>query len=100
VSKLYRKKPVVIQAVQFLPNDEVALNGLLAWLGELGAHYALTDPMDTWELEIRTLEDGHDGRAKHVASAGDWIIRGVTGEVYACKPDIFEATYEKVEDTQ
>jgi hypothetical protein len=100
VSNLFRKKPVVIQAVQFVPESDQALNELFTWLDELGAHYALTDPAGEWELEIRTLEDGHDGRAKHVASAGDWIIRGVQGEIYACKPDIFEATYEKVENDE
>jgi hypothetical protein len=34
---------------------------------------------------------------KHIATEGDWIIKGVQGEFYACKPDIFEQTYEKVE---
>lgn len=41
-------------------------------------------------LEIVTLE------GKHLVSWGDWIIRGVKGELYPCKPDIFAATYEKV----
>ena len=44
--------------------------------------------------DIITLEDGDDGRAKHVATEGDWIIKGVQGEFYACKPDIFQSTYE------
>ena len=45
-------------------------------------------------MNIPTLEDGDDGRAAHVASIGDWIIKGVQGECYPCKPDIFEMTYE------
>ena len=45
-------------------------------------------------LTIHTLEDGSDGRAEHVASVGDYIIKGVKGEFYPCKPDIFELTYE------
>jgi len=91
---LYRKKPVVIQAMQFIPESDVAVDELCVWLDEIGAYYALTS---AWELEIRTLEDGRDGRAKHVASAGDWIIRGVAGEIYACKDEIFKQTYEPAE---
>jgi len=94
---LYRKKPVIIQAMQFRPDDADAMTELLAWLDGIGAGYVASY---RGELEIRTLEDGHDGRAKHVASDGDWIIRGVAGEVYACKPDIFAATYEPAEDTK
>ncbi len=45
-------------------------------------------------MHILTLEDGPNGEAKHVADPGDWIIRGIKGEFYPCKPDIFEATYE------
>ncbi len=44
------------------------------------------------EFDIETLEGTHH------ASVGDWIITGVKGERYPCKPDIFQATYEKVED--
>ena len=44
------------------------------------------------ELKIQTLE------GEMTANVGDWIITGVNGEVYPCKPDIFEATYEKVTD--
>ena len=49
-------------------------------------------------MTIETLEDGKDKRAKHVASIGDYIIKGVKGEFYPCKPDIFEMTYEPVND--
>lgn len=45
------------------------------------------------EIVIQTLEDGLDKIAQHVASKGDYIIQGVQGEFYPCKPDIFEATY-------
>ena len=44
-------------------------------------------------LTIETLEDGDDKRAIHVASVGDYIIKGVQGEFYPCKPDIFKETY-------
>jgi hypothetical protein len=46
------------------------------------------------ETVVRTLEDGKLGQAKHAASPDDWLIRGVKGELYFCKPDIFEMTYE------
>lgn len=51
-------------------------------------------PSAKGELDIVTLEDGSDGRAKHVATEGDWIVKGVQGEFYAIKPGIFAATYE------
>jgi hypothetical protein len=75
----YRKKPVVIEAVRLTPDnvqEAVAFCG-----GKLKAH-PLTG------LLIETLE------GNMLASAGDWIIKGVKGEFYPCKPDIFEATYE------
>ena len=78
----FRKKPVVIEAVQ--------------WTGEmtpdLEAHFG-NDPINLTPsgLVIKTLEGFHD------ASVGDWIIRGIKGELYPCKPDIFEATYEPVD---
>jgi len=79
---LYRKKPVVIEARLFdgKPDGEIEL-----WLGKW---------FESWvpskrELIIRTLESN-----EHTASAGDYIIKGVADEFYACKPDIFEATYE------
>ena len=80
----YRKKPVVIEAVQVTdstfdndhPNDEHIV----------GVRY---DPRERCAY-IDTLE----GRMR--ADLGDWIIRGVKGELYPCKPDIFEATYDAV----
>ena len=81
----YRKKPVVVDVVQwtgvnrqdiidFVP-DATLLSLVCPWL----------------PFEIGTLE------GKHIASVGDYIIRGVAGEYYPCKPAIFEATYECVE---
>jgi len=82
----YRKKPVVIEAVQYLPGetcDEVA--------ALMGCSHDEMDCGAEAEWIIPTLEgDLH-------ASPGDWIIRGVQGEFYPCKPDIFAATYEPVE---
>ena len=79
----YRKKPVVIEAEQFFPNRRPWPNGI----------YARTEgDLDVFEYMIDTLEGD-----RHIASPGDWIITGVKGEKYPCKPDIFEATYEEVE---
>jgi hypothetical protein len=76
----YRKKPVVIEAVQF---------------NNLGDHPAVVvTPESPTGFGIHTLE--HTA-IKHEVTLGDWIITGVKGEVYACKPDIFAATYELAE---
>lgn len=87
----YRKKPVIIEAMEFTypPTSD-----FLDWLGVPAKITKTRYPNSKAELEIPTLEDGHDGRAKHVATEGDYIIRGVKGELYPCKPDIFNATYE------
>lgn len=90
----FRKRPVVIDAFQWTGDNPV-------YLGMWRAGWPRDHPdfriNDDGELEISTLEDGHDRRVKHVASPGDWIIRGVQGEFYPCKPDIFALTYEAVE---
>ena len=98
----FRKKPVEIEAMQWtghnLPSVEAFTDGK-AWFGftesDARSHYALapTDTTPESHLWITTLEG--DMRAK----VGDWIIRGVQGEFYPCKPDIFEATYELVRPT-
>lgn len=85
----YRKKPVVIEAMEFTTNNEVgspAMDAIVNWVNqgrsEAGAWHNGTD------IFISTLE----GEMR--AMVGDWIIRGVKGEFYPCKPDIFEATYD------
>ena len=81
----YRKKPVTVDAVQFNGDFQVIedfFGGDGPWEGGYDA--------DTSWLIIHTWE----GDMK--ATLGDWIIRGVKGEYYPCKPDIFEATYERV----
>lgn len=93
----FRKKPVVIDAMMYMYPyiDEVAEFCGPQFPVRLGDRTATGR-----ELIITTLEDGANGEAKHVASPGDWIIRGVKGEVYPCKPDIFDATYEPAEPQQ
>lgn len=82
----FRKKPVVIEAIQWdgkLPTIEKLLEGSTC----KSVEQDLCDPA----LVIETLE------GKMRAEVGDWVIRGVKGELYPCKPDVFEQTYEKVE---
>lgn len=81
----YRKKPVVIDAFKW-SGDEYQLEDP-HWIVDLIDKGFIT--INYPFMYIHTLE----GIMK--ADAGDWIIRGVKGEVYPCKPDIFEATYEK-----
>jgi hypothetical protein len=92
----FRKKPVIIEAVQFFYTDE-SVAQLEEFCGESLGNIRKEHNNDPAEAEIRTLEDGIGLTVKHIATEGDWIIKGVQGEFYACKPDIFEQTYEKVE---
>jgi hypothetical protein len=76
----YRKKPVVIEAEQFFEH------GTDGW--PLGVYKDSASPTG---FAIDTLEGSY-----HVTE-GDWIITGIKGEKYPCKPDVFEATYEPAE---
>src|SRR5689334_9761906 len=89
--KQFRKKPVVIDAVQWTNDgDGGSLKAILA----LARNGRVTFAADgTADLILETLEG--DMRA----NVGDWIIRGVKQEIYPCKPDIFGATYEAVTDS-
>lgn len=81
----FRKKPVVIDAIQFDGTKD----------GEFKVTQFGASVTDFWRSEeklgIKTLE------GVIYASKGDWIIKGIKGEFYPCKPDIFEATYEPVD---
>ena len=86
---IFRKKPVEIEARQFTNEDNDAL---LDWINEHADErtaYELGRGIDYENaLIIPTLEGDHR------ADIGDWIIKGVKGEFYPCKSDIFEATYD------
>lgn len=82
-AKLYRKKPVVIEAIQWTGANINEVLDFMKWRN--ASHDKHTG------LVIHTLEGNHN------ASHGDFIIKGVHGEFYPCKPDIFEKTYEVVE---
>ena len=84
----FRKKPVVIEAVQFDGSIQSA-DKIEEWTGGKTQCRGIGWPVIP-SLFISTLE----GEMR--ADPGDWIIRGVKGEVYPCKPDIFEETYEAV----
>ncbi len=86
----YRKRPVVIEAIPWTGEnaDEVSAFGNSGPAPMRGADFQVHSA--SLQVEIGTLE-GH-----MIAQVGDWIIRGVKGEFYPCKPDIFEATYERV----
>lgn len=109
----FKKKPVVIEAIQWFKNGDHPLddcskiitdqgNGGLTE-GKIVRYFRLPYKPGTDLCEhcmdlmhnhgwIDTLEGGH------IVCPGDWIITGVKGEHYPCKPDIFELTYEKVEE--
>ena len=98
--KRYRKKPVVIEAVQW-DGTSGGANTVIDWINdnEGCARYrcapgGCTGTEEGHRVAIETLE------GTMFADAGDWIIRGVQGEFYPCKSDIFEATYERVDDDE
>lgn len=111
----YRKKPLMIEAVQW-PGTATAATPVIDWILSSGGtaryscgapaspdcptpqyhvthHYCPSCPFNdaAEKISIDTLE------GVITASPGDWVIRGVQGEFYPCKPDIFAATYERAE---
>jgi hypothetical protein len=86
----YRKKPVIIEAIQFEDNSDRIIE-IHEFMGGDTIRVNYEDKNNPY-LKIETLE----GIMK--ASVGDYIIKGVNGEFYPCKPDIFEKTYERVTD--
>jgi hypothetical protein len=84
----YREKPVVIEAMRFYDDAETLIN-LSNFMNE-DIRIDYKDPSKP-VLKFETLE------GIMTASIGDYIIKGVKGEFYPCKPDIFEQTYEPVE---
>lgn len=84
----FRKKPVVIEAEQYWPSDEPLPEGVVE-LPEYIEDRLSNSKGRAW---IYTLEGGQ------FVTPGDWIITGIKGEKYPCKPDIFDATYEPVEE--
>lgn len=77
----YRKKPVEVEAVQFVPGTDPCIPGVRYYAWTLAGGECCY--IDTPEGKTR-------------AKPGDWIIRGVVGELYPCSPEVFELTYEAV----
>lgn len=99
VAKSYRKKPVVIEAAQFV-GSSAEMHAIYQWVESQtqGSFNPLSDEVPATGVSIDPAT-GHfliatlEGVMR--ANPGDYIIRGVQGEFYPCKPDIFEATYEQ-----
>ena len=90
----YRKKPVVIDAVLYSGYNG---NGLVfdeapEWFTDAIVDYTVVFDDSDEQLKIKTLE------GTMIAAPGDYIIRGVKGEIYPCKPEIFEMSYEEDDD--
>ena len=85
----FRKKPVVVEAWQWNGGNPFYYTATPEWLRVgIGVSHVLNNKTGEEKIAIETLE------GIITASPRDWIIRGVKGELYPCKPDIFEATYE------
>ena len=80
----YRKKPVVIDAIQFTGANHAEVAKFMG---------IINYDRNSRGIPIATLE------GELVAGPGDWLIRGIKGEYYPCRSDIFEATYEPAEPT-
>ena len=85
----FRKRPVVIDAVQWIPNSKPG--DMPQWFWDFFGLHPQHLNEENNSLSIPTLE------GVMVANPGDWIIKGIKGELYPCKPDIFEMTYEVAE---
>ena len=99
-SRLFQKKPVIIEAVQL---KWATWNEMCDFLGPIINEQNPCRNVETYsdrcgelppyiEITIPTLE------GDHIARHGDWIIKGVSGEFYPCRNDIFEVTYAKVDN--
>lgn len=90
---LYKKKPIVVEAIQYTPET---LTECLRFLKDNKARYVrcVLASTELEVVEIKLITSDGSMTVKY----GDYIVKGVQGEVYPCKPDIFEATYENYGD--
>ncbi|MGW8381262.1 hypothetical protein ACWB45_00575 [Streptococcus parasuis] len=94
----YKKKPIVIEAFKWTGDQNQTEDP--EWIIEALKDGTVVIPNTSWSqevhgklvMEINTLE------GVMIADQGDYIIQGIKGEIYPCKPDIFEASYERVEE--
>ena len=94
----YRKIPVVVDAIEWTGENQREMFDFLTnyektddYMSASGEHFIIDHNAVKGGLVIKTLE------GEHIASIGDYIIRGVAEEFYPCKPEIFEKTYERAE---
>lgn len=87
---LYRKLPVTVQAWQIPYSDEMT-RPIPQFIVE-AHHEGKLERLDDGSLRVKTSKD-----SSAIGTPGDWIIKGVKDEVYPCRADVFELTYEKVE---
>ncbi len=83
-SMKFRKRPIVVDAFQ--------------WNGERPLPAPLEEYRDAYDLPVKDKSVINTLEGRLLVSKGDWVIRGVRGEYYSCKPDIFEQTYQKVKN--
>lgn len=98
----YRKKPVVIDAMQWNGTNKREMFDFLTNGNRLEAYMTSDFPIvsDNFYIDHRKVPGGlviKTLEGEHLANIGDYIIKGVHGEFYPCKPDIFKETYEEVE---
>ena len=96
-AKQYRKKPVIIEALQWDGSKHRSMWDFLenkpsSYMESCGENFYTDHNQVDGGLIIKTLE------GEHIASIGDFIIKGISGEFYPCKPDIFAKTYEEMEN--
>jgi len=89
----FRKRPVEVEAIRFVATTE-GISELRDFCGSALGRVIKPSPSDPAEAEICTLEDGFTLVVRHIATEGDWVIRGVAGEFCPCEPEIFKATYD------
>ena len=88
----FRKRPIIVEAVRYLGNGNMENREVPKWLWKAFEEEVAQSTNGTETFIIKTLE------GEHIVSPGDYIIQGVKGELYPIKADIFEQTYEKVEE--
>ena len=87
----YRKKPIVVEAIQY-KGGYIDFDKVQDFVGDKLIPYFYSADEGKWDIQIKTLE----GRI--TASEGDYIVKGIIGEFYPVKPDVFDMTYEKIEE--
>ena len=85
----YRKKPLIIDACQIPPDDDQTRELPPHWLLDAIQDGRVWQRGDAWAVKLNDTENV-------LAKVGDWVIKGVEGELYPCADSVFQATYEKV----